>query len=64
MGLSFLERKAVDDRAVSGEPGEMWARVSEAFHGDLWSGLVREFQQGGVSVSREGKLFPLHTTLC
>jgi hypothetical protein len=36
----------------------LWVYVPEAFQGDLWPGLVREFQQRGASASREGKSFP------
>jgi hypothetical protein len=32
----------------------LWACVPEAFHGDLWPGLVQEFR----SVGRERKSFP------
>jgi hypothetical protein len=37
----------------------LWACVPEAFHGDLSTGLVREFQRREASEGSEGKLFLL-----
>jgi hypothetical protein len=36
----------------------LWAWVPEVFHGDLWSGLVWEFQQREVNAGREMKSLP------
>ena len=36
----------------------LWPWVPEAFHRDLWPGLVRGFQQREATVSRYGKSLP------
>jgi hypothetical protein len=60
----YLLYKAVSVMRVERYSNLLWTCVPEAFHGDLWPSLVREFQQKEANAGRERWEGSFHFCCC